>query len=247
MRLAIGGRDAGAAVDDPHVDALACTRRPRSATATRRGLCARRCRRRWRAPVRATPVGRTRGSDSGTSTSTSSRRAPRLATAAGNTSSTPTAAADVSDAGLQPAHVEQVADELVQAVGLLVDREQELVRLLGRPLDVLLEQARDRRLDRRTAACGGRGTPPTGLPCGARPRRQGSRRPTPPASARRRPARRRSPVRRRRGCGCPAVISGPRRDEQVAIVDCSCGASPGAAAAERRRSARAPSPPAVRW
>ena len=57
--------------------------------------------------------------------------------------------ADVERAGLEPAHVEQVADERVEPVGLLVDRGEELASCLGRPVDVVLEQARHRRLDRR--------------------------------------------------------------------------------------------------
>ena len=56
--------------------------------------------------------------------------------------------ADLEGAGLQPAHVEQVPDERVQPVRLLVDRPQELVLRLGCPVDVVLEQARDRGLDR---------------------------------------------------------------------------------------------------
>ena len=75
---------------------------------------------------------------------------PRLASAAGITSSTPTGGeADVERAGLEPAHVEQVADEGVEAVGLLVDRDEELVLLVRRPRDVVLEQARHRGLDPR--------------------------------------------------------------------------------------------------
>ena len=50
---------------------------------------------------------------------------------------------------LQPAHVEQVADEVVEAVALLVDGAQELEGGLLGPVDVALEQAGDRRLDRR--------------------------------------------------------------------------------------------------
>ena len=73
-----------------------------------------------------------------------------LASAAGITSSTPTGGeADVERAGLEPAHVEQVADEGVEAVGLLVDRDEELVSRLGRPFDVLLQKARHRCLDPR--------------------------------------------------------------------------------------------------
>ena len=56
--------------------------------------------------------------------------------------------ADLERARLEPAHVEQVADERVEAVGLLVDRLEELLPRLGRPVDVALEQARDRGLDR---------------------------------------------------------------------------------------------------
>ena len=52
-------------------------------------------------------------------------------------------------AGLEAAHVEEVADEGVEPVGLLVDRLEELVGGVGRPVDVVLEQAGHRRLDRR--------------------------------------------------------------------------------------------------
>ena len=111
-------------------------RRPPTAPAsTRTGTVRRRarrarCRRRWRAPARAAPGRRaTRGSVSATSTSTRSALAPRLASAAGDdlVERRPARARDVERAGLEPAHVEQVADEVVEPVGLLVDRLQELV------------------------------------------------------------------------------------------------------------------------
>ena len=82
--------------------------------------------------------------------------------------------ADLERPGLKAAHVEQVADEIVEPVRLLVDREEELMAGLRRPLDVLLEQARHRRLDprqrrsqivrdgrqdrRAKVACGGEGS-----------------------------------------------------------------------------------------
>src|SRR5215475_10120703 len=56
---------------------------------------------------------------------------------------------ELEGTALEAAHVEQVADERVQAVGLLVDGCQELVGRLRRPLDVLLQQARGCGLDRR--------------------------------------------------------------------------------------------------
>ena len=52
-------------------------------------------------------------------------------------------------AGLEPAHVQQVADEGVQAVGFVLDRCEELGDVLVTPLDVRLAQAGHRRLDRR--------------------------------------------------------------------------------------------------
>ena len=59
---------------------------------------------------------------------------PRLATAAGTTSSKPTARSCGSmHAGLQPAHVEQVRDERREPVGLLLDRFEELRGLRRRP------------------------------------------------------------------------------------------------------------------
>ena len=80
----------------------------------------------------------TRGSVSATSTSTSAARAPMLASAAGITSSSADGACRLTSSapGLEAAHVEQVADERVEPVGLLVDRGEELVRVVGRPLDV---------------------------------------------------------------------------------------------------------------
>ena len=71
-------------------------------------------------------------------------------------------------AGLEAAHVEQVADQAVEAVGLLLDGAQELRLLLGRPGDLPLAEAADRGLDRRPAACAGRGTPPAGARRGGR-------------------------------------------------------------------------------
>ena len=56
---------------------------------------------------------------------------------------------ELEGSALQPAHVEEVADERVEPVGLLVDGREELTRRLGCPLDVLLQEARRRRLDRR--------------------------------------------------------------------------------------------------
>ncbi len=50
-------------------------------------------------------------------------------------------------AGLQAGHVEQVADEVVEAVGALLDRLQELGPVLLRPLHVRRTQRRHRRLD----------------------------------------------------------------------------------------------------
>ena len=52
-------------------------------------------------------------------------------------------------AGLEPAHVEQVADERVEPVGFVVDRLEQLVRGGRVERDVLREQARRRGLDRR--------------------------------------------------------------------------------------------------
>ena len=45
--------------------------------------------------------------------------------------------ADVERSGLEPAHVEQVADERVEPVGLLVDRDEELVRAPPASIDVV--------------------------------------------------------------------------------------------------------------
>jgi len=56
--------------------------------------------------------------------------------------------AQAERAGLQPAHVEQVADQGIQPVGLLVDGGQQLGGRVRWERDVVLEQARDRGLDR---------------------------------------------------------------------------------------------------
>ncbi len=92
----------------------------------------------------------TGGSVSGTSSWILVPRGPRLRTAAGMTSSRLIGErVQLERSRLQAAHVEEVADEGVEAVGLLVDRREELV-LLGRsPVDVSLQQARHRGLDRR--------------------------------------------------------------------------------------------------
>ena len=55
---------------------------------------------------------------------------------------------DGQRAGLEPAGIEQVADEPVEAVGLLVDRRVHLGELLGLPHDRSVEQAGGERLDR---------------------------------------------------------------------------------------------------
>ncbi len=54
----------------------------------------------------------------------------------------------VERARLQPADVEEVVDELVEPIGLLVDRAHELVCLAARPAHVRLQPARGQRLDR---------------------------------------------------------------------------------------------------
>ena len=56
---------------------------------------------------------------------------------------------ELDRAGLDPAHVEKVADEVVEPVGLAVDRLEQLAPVVGVERDVALAEARDRRLDRR--------------------------------------------------------------------------------------------------
>ena len=56
---------------------------------------------------------------------------------------------DLERVSLQAAHIEEVAHEGVQAVGLLVDRVEKLAPFVRAPVDVLLKQARDRGLDAR--------------------------------------------------------------------------------------------------
>ena len=90
------------------------------------------------------------GRSSGTATSMSTVGIERLANAATTTSSQPTGTAqDPQRAALQPAHVEEVADQAVEPIGLLVDGQQELLGGIGRPRHVPLHQAGDRGLDRR--------------------------------------------------------------------------------------------------
>ena len=149
--LALRRRDAGPAVDDAQVDPLVddarldahralaggdhasafstmlATARSSSAASARRAAASRGRR-------RSTRVGLARGPP-----------APP-----GTTSSSPTSRIDeLHRAGLQPAHVEQVADEVVEPVGPLVDRLEELAGRAGREVDVALQQAAHRRLDRR--------------------------------------------------------------------------------------------------
>src|SRR5262245_31632162 len=88
----------------------------------------------------------TRGSVSSTLTST---RWARSASRWNDLLETDVTHHELECPALEAAHVEQVAHERVQSVGFLVDRRQKLVGRLRRPLNVLLEQARRRRLDRR--------------------------------------------------------------------------------------------------
>ena len=74
----------------------------------------------------------TRGCVSSTSMSTSTARAPDAGEGAGDHLVDPDRQeADVERARLEPAHVEEVADERIEAIGLLVDREEELVPRLS--------------------------------------------------------------------------------------------------------------------
>src|SRR4029453_2947805 len=59
------------------------------------------------------------------------------------------AADEVQGTDLDAAHVEQVLDEAREAIGLVLDRLEELRGLLWRPVDVALAEAGDRCLDRR--------------------------------------------------------------------------------------------------
>ncbi len=122
------------------------------------------------APVRAAPgSASTGGSVSGTSTSTSCRRpgrppAPRRRPRRGR----PAACSHGDGAGLDAAHVEQVADEVVEPIGLLVDGVERSSRRSSGTSERRLQEARRRRLDRWPAACAGRGTRPRGGRCAAR-------------------------------------------------------------------------------
>ena len=73
------------------------------------------------------------------------------------TSSSPTGCAlMVTLPGLEPAHVEQVADQRVEPLGFVVDGLQQLLAGRWIPVDVVGEQARRRGSDRTRAACAGR-------------------------------------------------------------------------------------------
>ena len=84
---------------------------------------------------------------------------------------TPAGARPRTAPALQPAHVEQVAHEAVEPVGLLVDGREELVALVvgDQSTSVCSRLVTDALID--AAACAGRGTPPAGARCaGRRPR-----------------------------------------------------------------------------
>ena len=113
--------DVDAAVDRAGDDA-----RPGSRRASRR----RRWRRCWRARARAGPASAMTGGSVFGQSSVDARRRGRRGCAArrGRPRRGRSAAASTLErAGLEAAHVEQVADERVEAVGLLVDRREELV------------------------------------------------------------------------------------------------------------------------
>ena len=92
---------------------------------------------------------RTRGSVSSTSTSTRSAWVRPAERDGQHLVETDVAHHELERAGLQPAHVEQVADEVVEPVSALVDGLEQLPGGGGREVDVALQQAADRRLDRR--------------------------------------------------------------------------------------------------
>ena len=54
---------------------------------------------------------------------------------------------DLQGAGLEAAHVQQVADEPVEAVRLRIDRREEVLPVRLRPVDLVVEQRRHGRLD----------------------------------------------------------------------------------------------------
>ncbi len=76
---------------------------------------------------------------------------------------------------LDPRHVQDVGDEVVEPVGGLLDRREQLRPLVRRPLDVVLAQARDRGLERASAGCAGRGRPRRAAPSGPGPPRRAGR------------------------------------------------------------------------
>ena len=130
--------------------------RPATAPASIRTAAGRARTRRWRCwpgwprPARA-GRGRpaTRGSVSSSSMSTRVGRAAQ----AGERGRHDLLVADGTEleaqrSALEAAHVEQVADERVEAVALLVDGPEELEGGLLAPVDVALQEAGDRRLDR---------------------------------------------------------------------------------------------------
>ena len=147
------GRDARAAVDDAQVDALLRRRTPRRARAASAGD---------HASALSTMLAIARSSSAGVGLHARQRlgdvdvdarrasRQPGERAPARTSSSADVAHHELQRAGLQPAHVEQVADEVVEPVGRLVDGLEELAASpSGVQVDVALQQARDRRLDRR--------------------------------------------------------------------------------------------------
>ena len=164
----------------------------------------------------------TGGTSSDRSRTTSAEPAPMLVTASASTSSSTTTSSWTSTRSrLQTAHVEEAADQAVEAVGLLVDRRQQLVLCLLGPVHVVLQQAGRRGLDgrERSAQVVRDAREDARAQLVRRGEALGARRPPPPAPrARWTPP---APWRRPRACARPRSSRGAcdERDEDVLGVD----------------------------
>ena len=200
-------------------------RRPRPAT-TRTGRAGRRrmrrrCRRRSRPPARAA---RRRPARAAASPARRRSTRPRVSAEAlqrrGHDLVEPDRRASASSqrARLQPAHVEQVADEVVEPIGLLVDRLEELARARVASRSTSgWQQARHRRLDRRRAACAGRATPRRAARSAARWPRRALRRPRPRRGAAGARPRARAGPRTRRSVSSSCLVQAGSADREHGV------------------------------
>ncbi len=168
--IALGGRDAGTTVDDAQHDAILHRSRLARGPVGRVGTTSSAFSTRFAITrSRSTASPSTGARDSDTSLSTNRARSPRLASAAGTTSSRCTSRTIGSTApACRRLMSSRLPDERVEAIGFVLDRREELVLVLLVPRDVRLPQTRSRGLDRRRGVSGDRATPPAGARLAAR-------------------------------------------------------------------------------